>query len=446
MDQAVLDVVDEIVKRENWTHKDCLEIVQSFNGEIDAPEKFHRVLSDIESANPSASGAAALKIGMMRYSLNLLPEAMEILQAATDNPYKYYYIGLCYLGAKDAGAALKAFTKSQEMGMDTSLILIRIIETMMLAGDHEGARAQFSASSQKLESEADLLYLEGLFLEMENNYDGAIEKYLAAAEADDNQISAKFRLAYCLDLHGEDEDTVIEYYKSCIRVAPVHVGALFNLAVIYEDMGRNEEAETCLQTILSCNPNNWRAKLYMKDVLSSNDMYYDEDRAKRIATRCAIMDISISDFELSVRARNCLKKMNIFTLGDLVRTPESELLGYKNFGETSLKEIKAMLKAKNLCLGQDLDSEGNIKEFVPGGQSAKQENSEEDIGVRAISVDKVSLSVRSLRVLENLKIRTLGQLADKTETELACQKNFGKTSLVEIKEALNQYGLNFREL
>ena len=93
----------------------------------------------------------------------------------------------------------------------------------------------------------------------------------------------------------------------------------------------------------------------MKDVESARSMYYDEDADRRGDRRNAVLDIPISDFELSVRSRNCLKKMNIRTLGDLLRTTEQELLGYKNFGETSLNEIKALLAQKGLRLGQQAD-------------------------------------------------------------------------------------------
>ena len=44
--------------------------------------------------------------------------------------------------------------------------------------------------------------------------------------------------------------------------------------------------------------------------------------------------------------------MNIFTLGDLISITEQEMLNYKNFGETSLKEVREMLTARNLRLGQ----------------------------------------------------------------------------------------------
>ena len=62
----------------------------------------------------------------------------------------------------------------------------------------------------------------------------------------------------------------------------------------------------------------------------------------------------ITDFELSVRSRNCLKKMNIRSLGDLLKTTEQELLSYKNFGETSLNEIKALLDAKGSAAWPEL--------------------------------------------------------------------------------------------
>src|SRR5439155_101415 len=118
-----------------------------------------------------------------------------------------------------------------------------------------------------------------------------------------------------------------------------------------------DEAHRCLDAILRTDPNHQRARLYMKDVESARSMYYDDDD-HRAGGRNAVLDIPISDFELSVRSRNCLKKMNIKSLGDLLRTSEQELLSYKNFGETSLNEIKALLAQKGLRLGQNLEGGG----------------------------------------------------------------------------------------
>lgn len=64
---------------------------------------------------------------------------------------------------------------------------------------------------------------------------------------------------------------------------------------------------------------------------------------------------SIDELDLSVRAKNCLDAVTLRTIGDLVKQTESELLKVRNFGKTSLKEIKKKLSDLNLSLGMDLD-------------------------------------------------------------------------------------------
>jgi DNA-directed RNA polymerase subunit alpha len=54
--------------------------------------------------------------------------------------------------------------------------------------------------------------------------------------------------------------------------------------------------------------------------------------------------------ELSVRARRCLQRLNIDRLGDLIQRTEAELLATRNFGTTSLNEIKARLTEYGLSL------------------------------------------------------------------------------------------------
>ena len=59
---------------------------------------------------------------------------------------------------------------------------------------------------------------------------------------------------------------------------------------------------------------------------------------------------SVSDMNLSVRARKALQLLNIQTLGDLVSHTEAELMGVKNFGATSLTEVKEKLVEYGLSL------------------------------------------------------------------------------------------------
>ena len=136
-----------------------------------------------------------------------------------------------------------------------------------------------------------------------------------------------------------------------------------NLSILYEDVpGRYDDADLCLERLLSVNPNHPRGRLYQKDVDSSLSMMYDEDSEKRAEKRNALLETPVTDFELSVRARNCLKKMNIRTLGDLLKITEAELLGYKNFGETSLEEITHDVSPIKGCgLGQALEEQHRVR-------------------------------------------------------------------------------------
>ena len=58
------------------------------------------------------------------------------------------------------------------------------------------------------------------------------------------------------------------------------------------------------------------------------------------------------------------------------------------------------------------------------------------------SVDELELSVRSYNCLKNADIQTLGELVQKTESEMLRTKNFGRKSLNEIKEILTTMGLS----
>jgi len=261
-------------------------------------------------------------------------------------------------------------------------------------------------------------------------------------ELDPDHRQIIFELAYAADLYGNDEQA-IELYEKLSSSSPLNVSALINLADNYEDRGKYSDAEVCMSKVLEHYPNHKRASLFLKDVQSSQNMYYDENVERNREKRDAVLDIPISDFELSVRSRNCLKKMDIHSLGDLLRTSEAELLSYKNFGETSLNEIKAMLRQKGLQLGQILD-EDQSPTSSPAAQGPLP--SAADPSLLSKPVSELELSVRARKCLQRLGISLLGDLASKTEGELLSSKNFGQTSLTEIKLRLAENGLSLRKL
>lgn len=68
-----------------------------------------------------------------------------------------------------------------------------------------------------------------------------------------------------------------------------------------------------------------------------------------------LLNMSVNEIELSVRAANCLNNANITTVGQLAMKSEAEMLKYRNFGKKSLNEIKDKLAELGLTLGMKFD-------------------------------------------------------------------------------------------
>jgi DNA-directed RNA polymerase subunit alpha len=68
-----------------------------------------------------------------------------------------------------------------------------------------------------------------------------------------------------------------------------------------------------------------------------------------------LLNMSVNEIELSVRAANCLNNANITTVGQLAMKTEAEMLKYRNFGKKSLNEIKDKLVELGLGLGMTFE-------------------------------------------------------------------------------------------
>src|SRR6058998_314205 len=68
-----------------------------------------------------------------------------------------------------------------------------------------------------------------------------------------------------------------------------------------------------------------------------------------------LLNMSVNEIELSVRAANCLNNANITTVGQLAQKTEAEMLKYRNFGKKSLNEIKDKLQHLGLSLGMKFE-------------------------------------------------------------------------------------------
>ncbi len=78
----------------------------------------------------------------------------------------------------------------------------------------------------------------------------------------------------------------------------------------------------------------------------------------------------VKDLNFSVRTYNCLRKVNIITLGELISHSDAELMAIKNFGRKSLVEVREKMSEMGLLLRDSTD-------FVPGEGDDVEEGDEE---------------------------------------------------------------------
>jgi len=422
-----LPSMDEIKTMSEFIHSGEANMI-SFNEQVES--------------NMSRTGQkACLATGIGLFILGRNAEAAEKLAKGTDCKEKFIYLAFALRRLGEFEKAIENLQKSLDFEADKLNITLEKAATYRSGGDFKAAAKALKTCTNFENVSAEYHYQFGRLQEAEGLYDEATDNYLKALELSPNHQKALFHLAFRCDLSG-DEEAAIDYYRQIAASSPVYVSALINLAVLYEDNEQLDKATQCVDAVLEAHPNHQRAIMFKKDIDSSKTMFYDEEKEKKKTRKSQILETPMSDFELSVRSRNCLKKMKIDTLGDLLNITEIELLSYKNFGETSLREIKAILEPKGLYLGMALEDKQLSSAEIADDVIA--EDHEE--GLKNKPVDDLRLSVRARKCLQKLSIHTIGEITSKTDAELLGCKNFGVTSLNEVKIALTDLGLSLRNL
>ena len=442
MAEMTIDLKALLVEREDFD----AGTVQQLRNALAQGGKQYRTLRDVteilEKKAEAASGAQAkrwhLKLGIVLFFLGHLSEAVEHLKQA-EGALAGFYLGRALAERHEFDEALKAFEKAEKAGYTASQVQLQRAGIYRQSGSLSQARSVLAKLENQASHSAEYHYqLASCFL-AEGERPSAIRHLERAVELDPGHTGALFQLGHANDLAGNDEEAV-SCYERCVTHPPVHVGLLMNLGILYEDSEKYDKAVECYRKVLYANPADEEARLFLKDAQASLTMYYNPEEEHAFSRFSQVLEIPVTDFELSVRSRNCLKKMNIKTLGDLTRVSEQQLLSSKNFGETSLMEIKEMMATKGLRLGQSLeDGAQNEMRFRP-----QQPLSEEEQAVLNKSVSDLNLSVRARKCMNRLGIGTLGELIIRTADELLEAKNFGMTSLNEVREKLRQMGLNLR--
>ncbi len=94
-------------------------------------------------------------------------------------------------------------------------------------------------------------------------------------------------------------------------------------------------------------------KDYLIQFINFNEEFEDEESEvdEEVERLRSIVETPVEELELSVRSSNCLRNINVNTIGDLARLSEEEISKTKNFGKKSLQEIKDKLAEYGLNLG-----------------------------------------------------------------------------------------------
>ena len=434
----VLDLKEVVLANNSFGPSDVTAIRKAVSENYGHFGELRDAVSEMEE-NDTLSPAGRSKMGVCQFLLGRFADAIETLQNADGSAMAFFYqaAGMFELGQYDE--SITAYEQAQTSGYDTDQCKIGIAEAHRYAGRVEQALVLLDDIFGPTEQTANYMYQRAATVAaVGGRMDEAIALYQRAVSTDENHAGALFGLALENDRLGNDEEC-LRLYEQAAKAFPTGIGVLINLGLIYEDNNQFDKAQMCYKRILDCYPDHPRTRLYMKDAAATGNMLYDEEAQRRNDRLAQTLNMPVTNFELSVRSRNCLQKMGIETIGDLTRTSEAELLSSKNFGETSLYEIREILSSKDLSLGQFAHEK---KQNDPPIDTSHMSPDEQALLDRPIS--DLNLSVRARKCMARLQINIIGELIRKTGDEMLECKNFGVTSLNEVREKLTDLGLKMR--
>lgn len=416
--------------------------------------ELQEAVAELSAKQADLSPFDKVKLGVCEYLVGDYPAAKKTLAEQNDgasslNPFYRAKIAL-RLGENDG--AISCFNKAEEAGYPKGDCALGRAEAYRAKGEPIKSVSELDSISGETEQTVEYFYQRGattadLITDPDDAYGKTPEEminwYERAYEADRNNPGALFGMALENERRGND-DEALALYQRLVCLNPTYVGALINLGLLYEDRENYEEAVNCYKRVLDADPTNVKAQMYMKDAEASLNRGRASGRQRYTSTAKSIYDKQVSDYELSARARKAIQAMGIETLGDLCAHTEKELLTTKNFGDSSLEEIKRILDDAGLRLGTgpqieeaDLDFDADLGDA--GAESVSGDS------VLSKSVDELNLTVRAKKCLSRKDIRTIGELVRTTAEELMNSKNFGVTSLNEIKKKLSDlYGLKLK--
>ena len=431
-----VDFLSVIRDRDPLTKADLGEVMSKAIG----PQAtvFRQAAQSLIDEAENGDARLVCRAGVAAYYLGQPMRAISLLEQCPKDGLAQYYLGESLAVVERHEEAGDAFQKASDLGFEPVESVLRKAGEILSTGDDKEAEKLIRSTKGDGARLAEYSFQMGRIMNHRGDALGAIEYFERAVDMDPQHSRALFALAMQNSLHGNDEEAVRLYERSLAK-PPYFMGAMLNLGLLYEDQENYAAARYCFEKVLNHDPLNERARLYLKDIEATSDMYYDEETMRQQARLDQLLQRPVTDFELSVRSRNCLQSMGIKTLGDLTRISEQELLAGKNFGETSLVEIRSLMQAHGLDIGQNL-----AEKHEEQANFSMQDLSPQEQAALSRPVADLNLSVRARKCMNRLGIVTIGELVSRTPDELLSAKNFGVTSLNEVRLRLGEMDLKLR--
>jgi DNA-directed RNA polymerase subunit alpha len=370
------------------------ELIEQLQNAVAGPQisDVRQALTEISrGVDQSAAEALLARLGIASFVLARHEDADRFLRGVKTDGLAICYHAHSLSSLERHAEAAQRYEEAGKAGYDHIDATLRRAGCLRAQGRIDEAEQMLRSVAASAASRAEYSFQMGCIWADRGDALTAVEYFERAVDMDGHHARALFWLAAENSLRGNDEESIKLYERSLSR-PPYFVGALLNLGLLYEDHERYQTAAFCFQRVLDFDPNNERALLYLKDIEATHNMHVTEE----------------------------------------------QLLAGKNFGETSLTEIRELLAAHSLHIGLHLHKMHSRESFTDTNLTPEEQ------ATMNRPISDLNLSVRSRKCMTRLAIQTLGQILQRTPDELLASRNFGVTSLNEIRAKLLEMGLKLR--
>ena len=174
----------------------------------------------------------------------------------------------------------------------------------------------------------------------------------------------------------------------------------------------------------------------------SNNHRDDDKFENNLLSSYQILNLNkdISDFHLSVRARNILNREKMKKLGDIIKKNENDFRRLPNLGYKTHQEIKNLLKKNNLSFGMKFDNS-----LIDNNNDINDINDIDNSTLAALNFkfNFADLSKRTKNCFLTNNISKYGHIAQLSDVELRNFPNLGNKSISEIELILKKENLSF---